>query len=122
MWKLKMHDRLKVFIWRVASGILPTKINLLQNIGVGNSMCPLCLNAKESLDQLFFKCSISRAIWFGSYWAIRSDLLSLSTCQEVLRFICKHPPPPPHLHFRNSKREPVSNPHFYPTDSNFRIH
>ena len=25
LWKLKIHDRLKMFIWRIASSILPTK-------------------------------------------------------------------------------------------------
>jgi hypothetical protein len=118
LWKLNMHDRLKIFIWRVASGILPTKMNLVQKLGVGNSLCPLCLNADESLDHLFFKCSISRAIWFSSYWAIRSDLLSLSSCQEVLHFICNPLSSISAIPGGNL----ASNPHFYPTGSNFRVH
>ncbi len=87
-----MHDRLKVFIWRVASGILPTKMNLLQNIGVGNSMCPLCLNAKESLDHLFFKCSTLELS--GSDHIGQSDL-TYSLCPlACASFVNTHIPPP----------------------------
>ena len=93
LWKLKIHDRLKMFIWRIASGILPTKQNLVQRLGFGDSKCPLCQTEDESLEHLFFKCSLSRAIWFGACGAIWSDLISPSTCQDFIKFICDLPLP-----------------------------
>uniref|UniRef100_A0A2N9HMH7 Reverse transcriptase zinc-binding domain-containing protein n=1 Tax=Fagus sylvatica TaxID=28930 RepID=A0A2N9HMH7_FAGSY len=93
LWKLKIHDHLKMLIWRIASGILPTKQNLVQRLGFGDSKCPLCQTEDESLEHLFFKCSLSRAIWFGACEAIQSDLISPSTCQDFIKFICDLPLP-----------------------------
>ena len=93
LWKLKIHDRLKMFIWRIASGILPTKQNLVQRLGFRDYKCPLCQTEDESLKHLFFKCSLSRAIWFGACEAIRSNLISPSTCQDFIKFICDPPLP-----------------------------
>ena len=91
LWKLKLHDRFKILIWRTASGVLPTKLNFAQKVGFGDTHCPFCLDEEESLEYLFFKCHISRAIWFGSMWALRSDLISLSTCKDFIKFVCEPP-------------------------------
>ena len=93
LWKLKIHDRQKMFIWRIASGILPTKQNLVQKLGFGDSKCHLCQIEDESLEHLFFKCSLSGAIWFGACEAIQSDLISPSICQDFIKFICDPPLP-----------------------------
>jgi ribonuclease HI len=91
LWKLKLHDRFKILVWRIASGVLPTKLNFAQKVGFGDTHCPFCLDVEESLEHLFFKCHISRAIWFGSVWALRSDLISLSTCKDFIKFVCEPP-------------------------------
>ena len=91
LWKLKLHDRFKVLVWRIASGVLPTKLNFAQKVGFGDTRCPFCLDEEESLEHLFFKCHISKAIWFGSMWALRSDLISLSTCKDFIKFVCEPP-------------------------------
>ena len=115
LWKLKLHDCLKILVWRIALGILPTKLNYAQKLDFGDTKHSLCLNEKETLDHLFFKCSIARAVWFGSTWClneketldhlffkcliakavwfgytwvIRSDHITLSTCQDFLKFVC----------------------------------
>lgn len=88
---MKLHDRFKILVWRIASGVLPTKLNFAQKVGLQDTHCPFCLDEEESLEHLFFKCHISRAIWFGSMWALRSDLISLSTCKDFIKFVCEPP-------------------------------
>jgi hypothetical protein len=39
LWKLKMHERLKVFLWRLGSNALPTKQRVFQRTGYSNPMC-----------------------------------------------------------------------------------
>jgi hypothetical protein len=88
LWKLKIHDRYKLLVWRIATGILPTRLTVAQKLGAGDSSCPLCQDCEESIDHLFFKCSVSRAIWFGSSRAIHSSLLTITSSQDILKFIC----------------------------------
>ena len=87
LWKLKIHDRYKL-VWRIATGILPTRLIVAQKLGAGDSSYPLCQDCEESIDHLFFKCSVSRAIWFGISQVIHSSLLTISSSQDILKFIC----------------------------------
>ena len=91
LWKLKLHDRSKFLIWRIATGILPTKANLAARLGYGDIQCCLCQEESETLDHLFFSCPTARAIWFGSSWALRSDLLTFNSYQDIAKFICEPP-------------------------------
>ena len=91
IWKLKIHDRYKLLVWRIATGILPTKLNIAHKMGITDTCCPLCHMNEESIEHLFFQCSISRAIWFGTSWAIHSSRLSLASCQDILKLICEPP-------------------------------
>jgi ribonuclease HI len=89
LWNSKIHHRFKLLIWRIATGILPTKINLALKLGYGDTRCPLCLEHDETLDHLFFQCPVSRAIWFGTTWSIHSSLLSCTSYQDIINVICK---------------------------------
>ena len=62
LWKLRIHERYKILIWRIGNGILPTKLNIALRLGFSDNLCPLCKLEEESIDHLFLKCSISRAI------------------------------------------------------------
>uniref|UniRef100_A0A2N9ISW0 Reverse transcriptase zinc-binding domain-containing protein n=1 Tax=Fagus sylvatica TaxID=28930 RepID=A0A2N9ISW0_FAGSY len=89
LWKLKLHDRYKMLIWRIASGSLPTKLSLALKMGTGDTYCPLCQMEEESIDHLFFKCSIARVIWFGTSWGIHSNLLSITSSKDIIKLICE---------------------------------
>ena len=65
--KLKLDERLKVFLWRLASNALPTKLHHAQRTGVGDPLCPLCGNDEESYSHLFVQCPTR----------LRSDLCGL---------------------------------------------
>uniref|UniRef100_A0A2N9EDK3 Reverse transcriptase zinc-binding domain-containing protein n=1 Tax=Fagus sylvatica TaxID=28930 RepID=A0A2N9EDK3_FAGSY len=88
LWKLRIHERYKVLIWRIATGILPTKVNLALKLGSGDTLCPLCSEYDESIEHIFFHCAISRAIWFGNSWAVYSNHLTFSSCKDIINIIC----------------------------------
>ena len=53
LWKLPVHEKLKMMLWRIGLDILPTNKNFVQRVGRGDPMCPLCLVEEESIPHLF---------------------------------------------------------------------
>jgi hypothetical protein len=84
LWKSEPLKRLKTFIWRIDSDTLPTNLKLHLKMGIGDPCCPLCLGAEESTVHLFFKCPVTRAIWFGLCWGLRPDDIQFSTSLTLL--------------------------------------
>ena len=91
LWKLKLHERLKIFIWRLGSNALPTKVNLAHHIGLGDLMCTLCGESEEPFSHLFLQCKVVRPLWFGSCWGIRSELIPASTNANFVKLVVKPP-------------------------------
>ena len=56
LWKLHIHERYKILVWRIATGILPTKVNLALKLGHGDMVCPFCQESDETIEHLFFHC------------------------------------------------------------------
>jgi hypothetical protein len=68
IWKLNLNDRLKIFIWKIAWNMLPTRERLSQiSISILDPSCPLCKVATDSLQHLFFECFYARVVWRHSF-------------------------------------------------------
>uniref|UniRef100_A0A2N9ET81 Reverse transcriptase domain-containing protein n=2 Tax=Fagus sylvatica TaxID=28930 RepID=A0A2N9ET81_FAGSY len=89
IWKANLHERLKMLLWRIASSLLPTKVNLARFIDNADLWCPLCKNDQESVVHIFLHCPIAKALWFGSQWGIRSEFLPISDASKLIEFILK---------------------------------
>jgi len=59
-----------VCIWRVLIGKLPTRDNLIRrHIAIPSSLCPLCNIEEETIQYVFFKCSVAQKVWDkGDSW------------------------------------------------------
>ena len=66
IWQTNFHQRLKMLFWRIAAGVLPTKVSLLRFLPNLESFCPFCNWSNELVIHIFWECSLARAIWFGS--------------------------------------------------------
>lgn len=42
LWKSKIHERLKIFLWRILVGALPTKEVFQTQLGLTETNCVLC--------------------------------------------------------------------------------
>jgi hypothetical protein len=93
LWKLKLYDRVKMLLWRIASNVLPTKDNLAKKLGITDTDCPLCNEANEIVTHLFFECPVARLIWFGSCWSIRSDTFQVANCVDIVKLVFDPPNP-----------------------------
>jgi hypothetical protein len=62
LWKLNLNDRLKLFLWKIAWDIVPSKskLNSVFPIPQTDLVCPLCNVEEDSLSRLFFKCFFAR--------------------------------------------------------------
>jgi ribonuclease HI len=88
IWKLNLNDRLKLFLWKIAWNILPTKERLSQlSITNQDSSCPLCKVADDSLNHLFFECIFARVAWRHSFWPLDSTALQFSSMSEWISSI-----------------------------------
>lgn len=56
LWRLELHDRIKLFMGRMMAGVLPTKEILSQRIGSIDGSCVICGQHAESLLHLFKEC------------------------------------------------------------------
>ena len=90
MWKSRLHERLKMHLWRIAANVLPTKdvISQFANFEVG---CPLCNLSDESSLHLFALCPIAKSLWFRSQWGGSTDSLGLASIHDLINFLFSPP-------------------------------
>jgi hypothetical protein len=74
LWKLKLNARLKLFLWKIAWDIIPTKARLKSIFPISSavSLYPLCKVEEDSLPHLFFKCCFAKIAWRSSFWPLDS--------------------------------------------------
>jgi hypothetical protein len=65
IWKSHIHERLKMFLWRISSNLLPTKDNLDRFIDAEDQLCPLCEIEKESIIHIFLHYPVAKSsvVW-----------------------------------------------------------
>jgi hypothetical protein len=87
IWKLNLNDRLRLFLWKIAWNILPTKERLGQLFPISDTHCPLCNMAKDSLHHLFFDCFFARVVWRLSFWPLDSTAFHFSSMEDWIAAI-----------------------------------
>jgi hypothetical protein len=88
IWKLKLNDRLRLFLWKIAWNILPTTEQLghLFNVHLDFS-CPLCKIVEDFLYHLFFGCTFARIVWRHSFWSLDSTKFNFSSMADWIKII-----------------------------------
>lgn len=67
LWKLKIHERFKVFIWRCANSRLPWFSQ--------EGLCPLCDSSSDIEEHIFNECFYYHIAWRTCFGAC--DILIL---------------------------------------------
>jgi hypothetical protein len=62
IWKAKLPEKIKSFIWLVAQKVILTKDNMKRKKWKGNPGCYFC-GQDENVDHLLFMCPIAKVIW-----------------------------------------------------------
>ena len=66
IWKLRIHNKIKVFAWRAGLNILPTLDNLCKRKIVADNTCELCKFDRESRIHALWECGVARDVWASS--------------------------------------------------------
>lgn len=80
LWSLKIHARLRVFLWRVLAGVIPPR----------DIACPICNAEVETLFHLFKECQGVKAIAFASAWGFRIEGWEVENIVDIISH-CIHP-------------------------------
>uniref|UniRef100_A0A0A8ZPW8 Reverse transcriptase zinc-binding domain-containing protein n=1 Tax=Arundo donax TaxID=35708 RepID=A0A0A8ZPW8_ARUDO len=85
IWRLKVANKVKVFVWQFAHNSLQVKMNIARR-GVNlDTLCPVCQRFDEDLGHLFFKCKDMRLCWrLLNLEKVRISLLSQISVQDIL--------------------------------------
>ncbi|XP_042964528.1 uncharacterized protein LOC122298726 [Carya illinoinensis] len=88
IWRLRIHDRHKLLLWKIIWDILPTRDHLKHFIPtLSSTNCPLCDGTEETLLHLFVECPVSRILWSQSSWPLNLSPLGLSSMKDWMQFV-----------------------------------
>jgi hypothetical protein len=62
IWKGKIPEKLKIFLWLMTNEAILTKDNLRKRNWQGDPSCVFC-DCVETISYLFFQCPVARVIW-----------------------------------------------------------
>jgi hypothetical protein len=63
IWRLRIPNTTKTFLWKACSNILPTKQNLEKRRVVDNDGCNLCNGETESVVHALWTCPAAQDVW-----------------------------------------------------------
>ena len=66
LWKLKVPNKVKSFIWRAATNVLPTATNLTSKSVDIPSTCAVCNAHEETVTHALIECSFAKSCWISS--------------------------------------------------------
>ncbi|KAF4400007.1 hypothetical protein G4B88_021221 [Cannabis sativa] len=86
IWRSKVYERAKCFLWKIARDILPFGSRLHQIFG-NISTSILCLAEEDSPIHLFFRCDVAKQIWRSGPWGICSEALVFQDNKAMVRWL-----------------------------------
>ncbi|XP_041016197.1 uncharacterized protein LOC121258719 [Juglans microcarpa x Juglans regia] len=63
IWDLEVPGVVKLFLWKAANNLLPTKKNLFKRKVVQDPSCPICFAEEESVMHALWECKAANDIW-----------------------------------------------------------
>jgi hypothetical protein len=64
LWSAKLPLKIKIFLWQMAKGRLPSNAQINRRHGASDGRCALC-GQSETVDHIFFTCHLASFAWSG---------------------------------------------------------
>lgn len=75
IWSSKFPLKIRIFLWKLNLGILPTRKFLSVRISNLSLKCVWCDSYEETIDHIFWRCEIARWAWsFIGNWCCMKPL------------------------------------------------
>ena len=74
LWKSKMHERLKLLLWRIVCKSLSVREILSKRFPIPNISCPIYGEEVETVEHVFIRCPITIQAWANSIWPLNMDV------------------------------------------------
>lgn len=87
LWSVKVPQKIKVFMWKACSNILPTCTKLFDRKIGSNFSCSVCGEEAETRDHLFMECLIATNVWrtFPSFFSsLQAGMSFVDWVEEIL--------------------------------------
>ena len=63
LWKLSVPPKVRNFVWRASSDILPTRANLARRRVPIDPKCAVCGSSDETILHILWQCPLARNVW-----------------------------------------------------------
>lgn len=73
LWQSKIHERLKLLLWKVAWNAMPTNEILGQRFKIEFSYCFVCHRGTEPIEHILLHCPYSKIIWSYLHWQLQLE-------------------------------------------------
>jgi hypothetical protein len=63
LWRMKVPNTVKVFLWRACHNLLPTKKKLMRKGIISTPSCPICEMDIEDTEHILWHCPSAMDVW-----------------------------------------------------------
>ena len=88
LWHLSIPVKVKNFLWRAMSNVLPTADNLLQRRVEVQASCPICHSSPESVFHVLVHCQFAKTYWISYVIGFNGSCLNFTHWMEELFSHC----------------------------------
>ena len=90
IWKLKVPNKVKHFLWRAVREALPTKCNLHRRQVLSSGICDACGDYGEDEIHALWFCDAVKPIWMSDARFSFLRAHHFSNFGDLFQFLCSH--------------------------------
>jgi hypothetical protein len=87
IWKWKIPNAAKMFVWKVCKNILPTKDNPMRWKVTQEACCLICNGSVEMAKHILWECPSAQDVWGGSKIIFQKSLCVGENFMGVLEYL-----------------------------------
>ncbi|XP_035547375.1 uncharacterized protein LOC118348911 [Juglans regia] len=84
IWKIKVSNAIKKFLWRAGLESIPTEQNMYKRKVVESPYCPICLAEPETAIHTLWSCRAAKDVWGSCSRRLQKCGMEGSTFQQLL--------------------------------------
>jgi hypothetical protein len=90
LWRVTVPSKIKTFMWRACTSILPTKTNLFRRGVVHSYYCPVCNDHAETVLHSLWDCEYAQTAWLNSSVSPLLSLVRPSSWDDLVDYVIRH--------------------------------